>query len=140
MPLMVEKKALVMAVLYAVPPTLPDVERPMRQPCVLNGFHETLTGLPDCTERLTGLALLARLCVTETSQKEVSSSLPSMLWPYCIKAQRNGLFQMLYTTLTHMLKVTPHTKGLGLAALVFVACLLLLKQESVPYMLSYVSS
>lgn len=105
MPLMQAKKNTMMGVLYAVPSYLTDRAWLMRQPC-LNGFHEALTALPDSTARLTGLALFVRLCVVETPTNDFSPFLPPMtLQLYCIKAQSIGLFDLLYTTLTHVLKV-----------------------------------
>ncbi|KAL3160941.1 hypothetical protein ABBQ38_009333 [Trebouxia sp. C0009 RCD-2024] len=104
MPLMQAKKNTMMGVLYAVPSYLTDRAWLMRQPC-LNGFHEALTALPDSTARLTGLALFVRLCVVETPTNDFSPFLPPMtLQLYCIKAQSIGLFDLLYTTLTHVLK------------------------------------
>lgn len=70
MPLMQAKKNMIMAVLYEVPPKRTDVEWLMRQPLLLNCFHEALTAMPESAEQLTGLALFARLCVAETPESE----------------------------------------------------------------------
>ena len=71
------KKSLMMAVLYAVPSALIDVEWLLRQPSLLDGFHEALKALPDSPEKLSGLALSARLCVTEDPGDPLSCLAPS---------------------------------------------------------------
>lgn len=105
--LMQAKKAMMMAVLYAVPATMLDATWLVRHPLLLKGFHAALKALPDSPERLSGLALSVRLCVIETPGKPFST--PSALaWPYCDEAQGSGLFDLLYTTLEHVLKVCCH--------------------------------
>ena len=100
------KKNTMMAILYAVPSALINVEWLTRRPPLLKGFFEALKASPDCPERLTGLALFARLCVSEVSRNQLAPFLPSIMpWPYCVQAQHDGLFGLLYTTLEHVLTV-----------------------------------
>lgn len=100
------KKAVMMAVLHAVPATLLDAAPLVRQPPLLKGFHEALKALPDSPERLSGLALSVRLCISKNPGEPFALLAPlTVALPYCDEARRHGLFDLLHTTLEHVLEV-----------------------------------
>ncbi|KAL3160947.1 hypothetical protein ABBQ38_009339 [Trebouxia sp. C0009 RCD-2024] len=99
------KKAVMMAVLHAVPATLLDAAPLVRQPPLLKGFHEALKALPDSPERLSGLALSVRLCISKNPGEPFALLAPlTVALPYCDEARRHGLFDLLHTTLEHVLE------------------------------------
>ena len=104
------RDGMLMEALYAAPSSQIDLGWLVRQPLVLNGFHEALKGLIRPLPRLLGLALCARLCLIDLKRTR-SPVGPSCQedrtsgQSYCDKAQSDGLFNLVYNTLEDVLKV-----------------------------------
>lgn len=107
--LMQFKNKMAMVALYAVPSKVIDVLWLVHQPDLLSGFHTALKALPDSHQRLSGLALWARLCLIDLERARGRS--PSHLKShgpenqYCNKAQSDGIFDVVYSSLQDMFKV-----------------------------------
>ena len=102
--MMMQCKGMMMAALNAAPSDQMDLLWLVRQPHLLNGFHNALKTLPESYQRLWGLALFACLCENElegTLQLSYLSYLQCQGSAYCSKAQGDGLFDLLYNTLEH---------------------------------------